>query len=480
VIAKRLTPFTWGDGQSAVTLLNVGRRGFDRDQLLKVAAAQTFVFAPEVKPEPGFAFVHVITTGSMEKYGSNNNGDAFNECAGSYTGDNGRTIQLAGGLQAYHGTFMKYGAVYLNHFNSKKGCTTPSGTLAFETYNPDMHRGELILKLPLSKWASDIEALDKGEPFYVSMGCGVPYDICSACLNKAPDRNSYCNHLKYAMNTLMPSGRLVCAINDQPHFHDISKVGKPADRIAFALRKVAAEGLPDQAKEAVEEEPPLWLPLSVINAMASRKEAARADLLDKLAAIEKRIQAQGLAPAEKDLSEAFGEECDDHQVAKLQQIPFSELMSATQRSNVMLPPRTMIVVIMRKPAADIPGLAELPAALRSVFGDLRERSDLLHELTNDGSYAPGMCCPAHSTLDMANELRRDFSLDDEPLRHRIVRITISRPMGKSPVEKTANSSPSAEAKVLAREYAKYQLSYLAGRPPTETELLKVAVHNQSY
>jgi len=477
MIAKRIASFTGGDGQPAATLLNVGRRGFDRQQLLKLAAAETFVFMPNIKSEPGYAFVHVITTGAMEKYSSNNNGDAFNEAAGSFVGDNGKTVQLAGGLQQYHSSFMKYGAVYLNHFNSKKG-GTPSGTIALETYNPDMHRGELVLKLPLSKWAADIEALDRGEPFYVSMGCGVPYDICSACLNKAPDRNSYCNHLKYAMNTLMPSGRLVCAINDQPHFHDISKVGKPADRIAFALRKVAAEGLPDQAKEAVEEEPPLWLPLSVINAVASHKEAARATLLDKLAAIEKRIQAQGLAPAEKDLSEAFGEECDDHQVAKLQQIPLPELMAATRRANVMLPPKTMIMVVMRRPAADIPGLAELPAALRSVFGDLRERSDLLSELTNDGSYAPGLCCPARSTLDLANDLRGDYSLDEEPMRQRIVRITVVRPAAKEPPQKVA--SDNREAKVLAREYAKYQLSHLAGRSPTETELLTVAVHNQSY
>ena len=40
MIPKRLTPFMWGDGQPAVTLLNVGRRGFDRGQLLKLAAAE--------------------------------------------------------------------------------------------------------------------------------------------------------------------------------------------------------------------------------------------------------------------------------------------------------------------------------------------------------------------------------------------------------------------------------------------------------
>ncbi len=843
MIPKRIVPFAWGDGRPAATLLNVGRRGFDRGQLTKLAAAEAFIFAPDIKSENGYAFVHVITTGAMEKYASNNNADGFNETAGPYTGDNGKIIQLAGGLKQYHSTFTKYGAVYLNHFNSKKG-GTPSGTIAAETYNPEMCRGELILKLPLSKWAADIEALDRGEPFFVSMGCylagalvkmadgsfkpieevlpgeqvvthrgsvaavestremveetevyrihpsccfplvctgnhehfvlrreqllvkgyfrdainvereaawvrtdelrprdwlvmprpelgpavidskfarvagwylaegmlhkdlrenswrtrfccgdadvfldslmsylqelqpanpprrssysehgvvievtdeslhnrllpfgkgaknkrlpaevftwncqavldllgaylegdgcfytqprhvnsgnlyastsskqlalqiqqlglalggfvslqevahhtsfsattadgfcicyqmrfdaeltrllapycrivervpepsnngkqriigkyaitsistmdcvemqtevynlhvasadhsylvngvgthncGVPYDICSVCLNQAPDRASYCEHLKYAANTLRPSGRLVMAINDQPHFHDISKVGKPADRIAFALRKVAAEGAGLLEPEVAA---PLWVPLSVINAVSSRKEASRIGLLDKLAELEKRIQAQGLAPAEKDLADAFGKECEPDQITRLMKIPLGELMASTQRANVMLPPKTLIMVVTRRPAADIPGLAELPAAIRSVFGGLRERGDLFHELTDDGSYAPGLCCPAQSTTELVNGMKRDFSLDDEPVRQRVIRITIhgGRPTNS---DKTANDSASAEAQVLAREYAKYQLSYLAGRPHTEAELLVTAIHNQSY
>jgi len=160
-------------------------------------------------------------------------------------------------------------------------------------------------------------------------------------------------------------------------------------------------------------------------------------------------------------------------------IPLGELMASTQRANVMLPPKTLIMVVTRRPAADIPGLAELPAAIRSVFGGLRERGDLFHELTDDGSYAPGLCCPAQSTTELVNGMKRDFSLDDEPVRQRVIRITIhgGRPANS---DKTANDSASAEAQVLAREYAKYQLSYLAGRPRNEAELLVTAIHNQSY
>ena len=76
-------------------------------------------------------------------------------------------------------------------------------------------------------------------------------------------------------------------------------------------------------------------------------------------------------------------------------------------------------------------------------------------------------------------MKRDLSMDDEPIRQRVIRITVSGGRHDDH-DKRANDMPSAEAKVLAREYAKYQLSYLAGRPHTEADLLKVAVHNQSW
>jgi len=70
-----------------------------------------------------------------------------------------------------------------------------------------------------------------------------------------------------------------------------------------------------------------------------------------------------------------------------------------------------------------------------------------------------------------------LSLDEEPVRHRIMLIAIRG--GKTPkIKKEAGQrKPGAEAQYLAKEYAKYQLSFLAGT--NSNELLKlVALNNQ--
>ncbi len=69
------------------------------------------------------------------------------------------------------------------------------------------------------------------------------------------------------MLTLDKTGRQICAINDKPHFHDISEVPKPAERIAFGLRKVASDGA--VLTEEEEQRVNIWLPLSVMNKIAS-------------------------------------------------------------------------------------------------------------------------------------------------------------------------------------------------------------------
>jgi intein/homing endonuclease len=52
-----------------------------------------------------------------------------------------------------------------------------------------------------------------------------------------------CDHLKYNMKKILTDGRQVYAKNPGPlKFFDISVVGRPADRVAWALDKAAAEG----------------------------------------------------------------------------------------------------------------------------------------------------------------------------------------------------------------------------------------------
>lgn len=73
--------------------------------------------------------------------------------------------------------------------------------------------------------------------------CKVLYDVCSICGNAAKKKENYCEHLKYAMNQVLPDGRKVYAINKYPRFFDISFVLRPAEKASYVMKKVASSNI---------------------------------------------------------------------------------------------------------------------------------------------------------------------------------------------------------------------------------------------
>lgn len=180
-------------------------------------------YVKSIKPEEGKAYLLINAMGAGEYYSSNKNGDWFGKEA----------------LAKYHKTFEKLGYVYKHHQN--KDPQRSYGKVLFSHYNPDMHRVELIVALDKSKAPDIIEELAKGNYPATSMGCKLPYDICSICGNKARTTADYCNHLKYEMNKVYPDGRKVFAKNENDlKFFDISIVRIPADRTSGVMAKVAS------------------------------------------------------------------------------------------------------------------------------------------------------------------------------------------------------------------------------------------------
>jgi hypothetical protein len=446
----------------------------------KIASAE-YLMAADIKPEKGHSFIHLITTGAGEYYGANNNADWFNKSAHEFTFPEAlgrKSRMLDGGLEKFHNTFTKYGAVYREHFNSKKGAK-PLGAVVAEAYNPAMNRGELIVKLANDEWADDLQKLARDEPIFFSMGCGVPFDICSMCGNEAPTRKQYCQHLRYNKLGISKEGHQVFAINDQPHFHDISRVVVPADRIAFGLRKVAGQAMSVDAVYESEDPAAIWIPASMVSKIGSRIEAKKAAILEKLSNIEKRIIVEGTTPDEDDLSLAFGEPpCPGsatEDVEKVDQYPTDEVIGELNNSKALLPPKTFVRIVMGKSGDDVPGLEDLPDALRSIFSELHDSGDV--EVISDGSYdkeASGR----YPSLSLATKnLASELSLEDEPIRRKVVRIAIT---GKPEYLKQASlvkKEVSAETRYLAKEYAKYQLSFLAGAND-DKYTHRVAIHNQ--
>lgn len=177
-------------------------------------------------------------------------------------------------------------------------------------WNPTMHRVELLVDLDNTKAPDLAERIEAGEFPPVSMGTRVKYDVCSECGNRAPTRAQYCDHLKFQMKQTLPSGRTVCALNPKPKFFDISWVFKPADPMAYMMKKVAEAPYEISGASAGE----------YIDKMAERKLAAR-----KLAVIDKIVQGYPVDAK----TEGF-DEADIHNIQGMRDIVLSSAQSTPE------------------------------------------------------------------------------------------------------------------------------------------------------
>lgn len=180
------------------------------------------------KPIRGKTQILLTALGAHEYWGVNANGDAFPEEALAHEGpDYG------------YKTFELHAKAYKHHVN--KDPTAAYGDVPLAVYNPVFHRVELIVSLDNERAPDIVKRIEQGDYPDWSMGCKVPFDICSICGNKAPSRAYYCEHLKYYIGRIHPeTGKMAYAINTRPKFFDISQVLIGADRIAKTLMKVAS------------------------------------------------------------------------------------------------------------------------------------------------------------------------------------------------------------------------------------------------
>lgn len=269
--------------------------------LMKTASysgeVQDFISDLKEKPGKTYALVNALSAG--EYYGSNRNGDYFPERS----------------LEQYHKTFEAMGHVYTHHVN--KDPRKAMGSVKFAHYNPKMKRVELILELENEKAASVIQRLEKGDLPAVSMGCRVPFDICSICHNEAAKTADYCDHLKHHMNEVLPGGQKIYAINTRPKFFDLSIITIPADRTAGFLRKLGSSrirsiGALGEIKEST------WTEAFAKTAQFE----AKAEIRKK---IEGKIEVASLDP--KKLILECQKRLSKDVLEKLSEFPMSEILS---------------------------------------------------------------------------------------------------------------------------------------------------------
>lgn len=186
-----------------------------------------------------FCYVLVNALAAGEFFGSNINADYFPWNALSHEGDD----------YGYK-TFLKAHA-FSHHKN--KDPERAFGVPIVSLLNPRMKRVELIIKLDREKAKLEgadgiISRIDAGEFPDVSMGCKVPFDVCSICGNHSKTKDDYCKCMrpspedkeKMGPNKILKDGRRVCVINTLPRFFDISFVFIGADKTAKVMAKLAS------------------------------------------------------------------------------------------------------------------------------------------------------------------------------------------------------------------------------------------------
>jgi len=186
-----------------------------------------------VEPQPGKTIVLVIGLGDHETYGPNRNGDGFP--SEPVPGKISKDQVLTKHFQSYDNAH-----VFEHHVNNDPSKAIGKVVKAF--WNPKMRRVEVLESFDHDKAPHLLEKITSGEYPSKSMGCKIPYDVCTICANKAKTRKDYCDHLKYEMNRIYPDGKQAAALNPDPYFFDSSWVIRPADRTGHMLKKVARDG----------------------------------------------------------------------------------------------------------------------------------------------------------------------------------------------------------------------------------------------
>lgn len=464
-VLKVIFPHAFNLGVPVARLAEIHSRGPDHSWMQKRAAVLTKELKA-VRPEPGHTFIHAISMGAGEYYGSNRNGDFFNSKSARFEfpepkKGGHKSTMLSGGLQEYHKTFAKYAAVYHDHIN--KDPKQASGSIVAEAYNPEMHRGELLIKVQDDKWAPEIEKLARGEDSPFSMSCKVPYDICSICGNQAPSRKEYCDHLLNEMSQVKAAGHQVFAINDRPLFFDFSGVFRPADRIAYGLQKVASTGeMPEEFLPSTQIAE-LWgisAPRSVFLDGSPRHVREKLAAIERMAAMEKQIEATGHAISpEVDSGVAEGN-VPDEAIDTMRSVDWNSLMGALSNAEVCLPVRDFFRLILGNKYDSAAGeMDSVQSLLPGIFS--RMSGGEVEDVTGMCTYDPATSLVSKAARDVIDSLRPGLSLGSEPTKRRIQVMIIrgGSPDGMPMRKLSHDLTPSKTAEYLAKQYAAYQLAF---------------------
>jgi len=217
-------------------------------------------FLRTLRSDPKYQYVLMTPMGAFEVWGMNVNGDIFPEISLSFDRTRDNPLPVAKQLEAKWlakfgkqippGNYTNFGFKtfldanrYRHHVNKDPGISY--GTIVLSVWNPMMKRVEVIARHDreaAKRVGADeiIIDLDNGKPRQISMGCKVPFDVCTICGHISRTPRDYCEHLRLGMGKVNADGSINGAVNFFPRFFDLSDVFVPAAKESGVLEKVAS------------------------------------------------------------------------------------------------------------------------------------------------------------------------------------------------------------------------------------------------
>lgn len=256
-------------------------------------------FTSRLKPDSKYMYALVNAMGYSEFFGPNSNTDwyGYNEhldfngllhdpdkCSehGDFTGwKTDPVVQARLAKMWPFGYPSFYGATVYAHHKNDNPATLGFGDVIYAAKNDAMKRIELVERIDVDLavkrgHSAFLDRIARGDRVDVSMGCKVPFDLCSICTDWAavkrawknydPKKHSspgiailiyhrtikpirglavtkpdYCSHMTEQRGQILPDGRKVFVYNDFCKFFDISKVWVGADRTARVMWYLPAD-----------------------------------------------------------------------------------------------------------------------------------------------------------------------------------------------------------------------------------------------
>lgn len=467
-LIKLVSPSGWDFEQRIVEPIKVSSRGLignDRQEFLKRASHSFLPTLDNVKFAKDEVPVHLIALGASEAYGPNRNGDGFKEAT----------------CRQHHDTFVKFAKFFRNHKNKAERGDPFYGHVKASAYNEDMRRVELLCALNAEKSAAErnggfvadveLEKIARGEDMPVSMACRVPHDVCSFCKHAARTRDEYCTREKCAAGGCRTNlTRLVKVGNDLHHLHvdnpnptwfDISRVFRPADRIAYGakadyLTKAASDSgifeLQDYIKMAEHSSAPLDVILyqSGHHGFWSEKYAAQVKLGYGLASIERYERSGDANNCRPFVTPAFPIE----KLAKFGTAQCDTQLAALADRKIILNLRDYSRLTDKEEYAK-----SASALLPDIYSRMAADESLPLRVES------GMCAFIEKTANessrmLAATLVADHSLQKEAVENRGFLSCIRGQHAPEIVALEKSASCDENAEKLAKEYAMYKLASL--------------------